>query len=144
MDSTARQIQLMHWGESIMIQEIIAKFYQAIIAILLSFLILSLCFTGYFWVKSAYYQNKSDKADYKYELKVFELEQKRARELVKKQLLIDKISEDYEIEKSRYKVKVETVTREVQKIIERPVYNSLCFDSDGLRSINSIITKVSN
>ena len=45
----------------------------------------------------------------------------------------------YEAEKSNQRVKVETVTREVQKIIDRDVYNNVCFDDDGKSAINSLI-----
>lgn len=41
--------------------------------------------------------------------------------------------------KTEQSTKVETITREVQKIIERPVYKSSCID-DGLRVINSLNT----
>ncbi len=50
-----------------------------------------------------------------------------------------KASEDYEKLNSEQRVKTETVTREVQKIIERPVYLNQCFDDDGLSAINSLI-----
>ncbi len=42
------------------------------------------------------------------------------------------MSADYEAAKSEQHVQVETVTREVQKIIDRPVYLNHCFDDDGL------------
>ena len=41
---------------------------------------------------------------------------------------------------SKQHVQVETVTREVQKIIDRPVYLNHCFDDDGLQQLNSLIT----
>ena len=49
------------------------------------------------------------------------------------------MSADYEKAKSEQRIKVETVTREVQKIIDRPVYQQFCFDDDGVSAINSLI-----
>lgn len=51
-----------------------------------------------------------------------------------------KASEDYEKLKSEQRVKTETITREVQKIVERPVYLNVCFDGDGVSAINRLIT----
>ena len=56
-----------------------------------------------------------------------------------KQDELNKASQDYEKLKSEQQVKTEVVTREVQKIIDRPVYLNVCFDADGLSAINSLI-----
>ena len=71
--------------------------------------------------------------------KIQEIEQKHLKALAEKQNLINQVSADYETLKSEQRVQVETVTREVQKIIERPVYLNHCFDDDGVNSINSLI-----
>lgn len=55
-------------------------------------------------------------------------------------LIGNQVSADYEQVKSEQRIKVETVTREVQKIIDRPVYNNVCLDDDGLQQLNSLIT----
>lgn len=68
------------------------------------------------------------------------LEQQHLKTLADKQNKINKVSADYEQLKSEQRVKVETVTREVQKIIDRPVYNNVCIDDTGLQHINSLIT----
>ena len=48
-----------------------------------------------------------------------------------------KASEDYEQTKQTERVKTETITRTVQKIVERPIYiNTNCFDDDGVRLAN--------
>jgi hypothetical protein len=48
-----------------------------------------------------------------------------------------KASEDYEQSKETERVKTETITRTVQKIVERPIYiNTNCFDDDGVRIVN--------
>ena len=73
-------------------------------------------------------------------VKIQKLKDDQQKALVEKQNKINKVSADYEQLKSEQRVKVETATREVQKIIERPVYNNVCIDADGLRNINSLIT----
>lgn len=72
--------------------------------------------------------------------KIQEIEQKHLKALAEKQNIINQVSADYETLKSEQRVQVETVTREVQKIIERPVYRNDCFDSDGVQQLNSLIT----
>jgi len=54
---------------------------------------------------------------------------------------INKVSADYEKLKSEQRVKNEVVIKEVQKIIERPVYRNICIDADGVSAINSLIPK---
>lgn len=55
----------------------------------------------------------------------------------KAQELANKAGEEYEESKEIERVKTEVITREVQKIVERPVYiNTNCFDDDGVRLIN--------
>lgn len=48
----------------------------------------------------------------------------------------DEASEQYEDSKEVERIKTETITREVQKIIERPVYINTCIDDDGVRLVN--------
>lgn len=71
--------------------------------------------------------------------KIQKLNDDQQKALIKKQNEVNKVSADYEQLKSEQRVKFETVTREVQKIINRPVYQSVCIDDDGLRIINSLI-----
>ena len=71
--------------------------------------------------------------------KIQKIEQANLKALAEKQNEINKVSADYEQAKSEQRVQVETVTREVQKIIERPVYSNVCIDDDGLQQINSLI-----
>lgn len=93
-------------------------------------------------VQIAYTNHLSGKlqvAEQKCSAKIQKLKDDQQKALVDKQNKINKVSADYEQLKSEQRVKVETVTREVQKIIERPVYNNVCIDDDGLRNINSLI-----
>jgi uncharacterized protein YlxW (UPF0749 family) len=76
--------------------------------------------------------------------KIQKLKDDQQKSLIEKQNKINKVSADYEQLKSEQRVKVETVTREVQKIIERPVYNNVCIDDTGLQHINSLISNDSS
>ena len=77
-------------------------------------------------------------------VKIQKLKDDQQKALIEKQNKINKVSADYEQLKSEQRVKVETVTREVQKIIDRPVYNNVCLDDDGVSAINSLITSDSS
>lgn len=87
---------------------------------------------------------KLNEANSKCNAKIQAFEQKQIKALAEKQNEINKVSADYETVKSEQRIKVETVTREVQKIIERPIYKSNCFDDDGLQQLNSLITNDSS
>ena len=71
--------------------------------------------------------------------KILKLEQQHQQAIQKQQTTINKLSADYEERIANQKVKVETVTKYVDKIIERDVYRNVCIDDDGLQSINSLI-----
>ena len=100
------------------------------------------------WVCQIAYTNhlsgQLKEADSKCIAKIQEIEQKHLKALAEKQNKINEVSADYEAEKSMQRVKVETVTREVQKIIDRPVYQQLCFDDEGVSAINSLISNDSS
>lgn len=72
--------------------------------------------------------------------KIQKLKDEQQKALIDKQNKINKASAEYEHLKSEQRVITETKIREVQKIIERPVYHNVCIDDDGLRIINSLIT----
>lgn len=87
---------------------------------------------------------KLNESEAKCTAKIQEIERKQLKALAEKQNLINQVSADYEQVKSEQRIKVETVAREVQKIIERPVYNNVCLDDDGVSAINSLITSDSS
>ena len=95
------------------------------------------------WVFQIAYTNhlsgQLKEADSKCVSKIQEIEQKHLKALAEKQNKINEVSADYEAEKSVQRRQVETVTREAQKIIERPVYQQHCFDDDGVQQLNSLI-----
>lgn len=131
-------------------QTFLAKFYEAVIFTLAAFLLLALLGAGVQTLRVAHYktqfenaelkcnQQKADiHADYKDQA---DLAAQRYQEaLAQRQSTINQLSSDYETEKAKYKVKVETVTKFVDKIVERDVYRNVCSDDDGMQSINSLI-----
>ena len=96
------------------------------------------------WLGQIAYTNhlsgKLRKADQQCAAKIQQIEQKHLKALTEKQNQINQMSSDYEATRSEQRVQVETVTREVQKIINRPVYLNHCFDDNGVSAINSLIT----
>jgi hypothetical protein len=97
------------------------------------------------WLGQIAYTNhlsgKLKEAESKCQAKIQEIERKQIEALAKKQDEINQVSADYEQAKSEQRGQVETVTREVQKIIERPVYQQHYFDDFGLQQLNSLIAK---
>ena len=93
-------------------------------------------------VQIAYTNHLSGKlqvAEQKCSAKIQKLKDDQQKALVEKQNNINKVSADYDQLKSEQRIITETKIREVQKIIERPIYNNVCIDADGLRNINSLI-----
>ncbi|MBV7307302.1 hypothetical protein KVY11_01145 [Acinetobacter sp. CWB-G5] len=131
-------------------QTFLAKFYEAVIFTLAAFLLVVLIGLGVQTLRVGHYktqfenaeltcnQQKADiHADYKDQA---DLAAQRYQEaLAQRQSTINQLSSDYETEKAKYKVKVETVTKFVDKVVERDVYRNVCSDDDGMQSINSLI-----
>ncbi|MCG6644490.1 hypothetical protein [Acinetobacter baumannii] len=82
---------------------------------------------------------KLKQADQQCMAQIQDIERKQVKALAEAQNELNKVSADYEQYKSEQRTKVEYVEREVQKIIERPVYLNRCIDSDGVYQINSLI-----
>lgn len=59
----------------------------------------------------------------------------REAELVKANTAADNLGKENEKAKIIYR----TITREVDKIVERPVYRNVCFDAAGLSSVNAAL-----
>ena len=100
---------------------------------------------SFMWLGQIAYTNhlsgKLKEADTKCTTKIQEIERKQIEALAEKQDEINQVSADYEQAKSEQRGQVETVTREVQKIIERPIYLNHCIDDFGLQQLNSLIAK---
>lgn len=119
---------------------IIAKFYEVVIYVLLALLFTTIIISGWYYYKSNLYKALYTNAKNDIEIMVLEAEINSQ----KKQAEIDLIKKDYEYEKENIKIRVETVTREIEKFIDRPVYNNVCIDDDGLQKINSLISNNTN
>lgn len=78
-------------------------------------------------------------AEQKCQSQIQEIERKNLKALAEKQNQINKVSADYEKVKAEQNTKVEYIEREVQKIVERPVYKSSCIDDDGMQQLNELI-----
>ena len=85
------------------------------------------------------YASKLKQANQKCIAQIQEIERKQVKALAEAQNKANNASAGYEQIKAEQRAKVETVTRTVQKIVERPIYKSSCFDADGLSEINSLI-----
>lgn len=112
---------------------IAAKYWRAIIIGLLAFLLLiTLMLLN---VKTG----KLKDAEAKCQQRIQAIEQAQYKALNEANAKANQASADYEQLKSERQAKVESVTRTVQKIVERPVYFNSCFDSDGMHELNSLI-----
>lgn len=112
---------------------IAAKFWREIIIGFLAFLLL---------ITLSVLNHKTGQlkqADQKCIAQIQVIERKQVKALAEAQNKANKASADYEQVKAEQRAKVETVTRTVQKIVERPIYLNRCFDADGLSEINSLI-----
>ena len=56
----------------------------------------------------------------------------------------DKIGEQFETEKVKIQVQKEYITNVVEKIVEKPVYTSDCFDNIGLQFYNENIRSLNS
>ncbi|MFH4054937.1 hypothetical protein WAI96_18335 [Acinetobacter baumannii] len=110
-----------------------AKYWREIIIVFLAFLLaISLAVLNY-------KTGQLKEAEQKFQSQIQEIERKNLKALAEKQNQINKVSADYERVKAEQRTKVEYVEREVQKIIERPIYKSACVDADGVQQINDLI-----
>lgn len=48
-------------------------------------------------------------------------------------------SEGFENDKAKTEIKYRTITRDVEKIVERPLYRNVCFDDGGLRAVRDAL-----
>ena len=48
-------------------------------------------------------------------------------------------SEGFENDRTKTEIKYRTITRQVEKIVERPSYRNVCFDEPGMHALRSAI-----
>lgn len=58
-----------------------------------------------------------------------------ARATAKKLDRIDVAAVGHEADKAKIRTEFLTITEEVERVVEKPVYRNICFDADGLRLI---------
>ncbi|WP_440871146.1 hypothetical protein [Acinetobacter baumannii] len=110
-----------------------AKYWREIIIVFLAFLLaISLAVLNY-------KTGQLKEAEQKFQSQIQEIERKNLKALAEKQNQINKVSADYEQVKAEQNTKVEYIEREVQKIVERPVYKSSCVDDAGVQQLNELI-----
>ncbi len=85
------------------------------------------------------YAGQLKQAEQQCQSQIQDIERKQVKALAEAQNELNKVSADYEQFKSEQRTKIEYVEREVQKIVERPVYKSACVDTDGVQQINDLI-----
>jgi len=71
----------------------------------------------------------------------FEAERLRSEAAAKTDALAkaDKAAENHEAEKAKLQQQFVTIYRDVEHVVEKPVYHNVCIDADGLRIIAKAI-----
>lgn len=115
-----------------MIMTFVAKFYENIIAFLL-FLVMVL------FIICSFQYYKLENIELNHQAYIQDIENKNLIAIHNKNIELNQVGKDYEIEKQVLKEKQNVIYRKVEKIIERPVYLNVCIDDDGLSEINSSI-----
>lgn len=116
----------------------LAKFYEVIIYFLLAMLLSALVWGGWQKYHRTMAENKVLNAEIECQGKINDALQpyldaeKRGREIAKE------VSEQYEEREAKERLRVEKITIEVPKIIERTVYLNSCFDDDGMQLVNDL------
>lgn len=115
---------------------LIAKFYELIIYALLVLLLCALVFGGWQKYKRAQAENKVLNAEIACNGRVEEALKPYKDAEKKSQEKANEVSEEYETTREAERVRTEYITRDVQKIVERPIYINNCFDTDGVSAVN--------
>lgn len=84
-----------------------------------------------------YYGRRMNNASW--EAKYAAAQQEAALQYAAKVEAFNKLADDYERAKADRKVVYETITKTVDRIVDRPVYRNVCIDDDGLRQINAAL-----
>lgn len=68
-----------------------------------------------------------------------EAELSRQRDVLRKTEKIDTSAVQHELAKTRIETEFVTITKEVERVVEKPTYRNICLDDDGLRVIAAAI-----
>lgn len=85
---------------------------------------LAIGFTGGWWVQGWRWDAS--------ELKRIETQWADAKKQIR---AIDKASEGYEGDRSAIRTEFIEITKEVERVVQKPVYRNVCLDDDGLRQL---------
>lgn len=72
--------------------------------------------------------------------KIEVLQAEASKAAVNEQNQAIKASTELENQRVNTQIKYRTITRTVEKVVDRPIYRNVCFDDDGVRSANTALT----
>ena len=75
----------------------------------------------------------------RYQGKIYQIERDKALVDMYAMSLWNIAGEQYENSRVELELKTHTVTKQIIKYVDRPVYKNICIDQDGLDAINSLI-----
>lgn len=85
-------------------------------------------------VAAWFYAGHRAVSEYKQEMVI-----EQAFATAEQQAKYNKLAEEYELLRTKRQENARTITKEVERIIEKPSYDGDCMDSDGLRWANEAI-----
>ena len=65
-----------------------------------------------------------------------------AAEAEKHQATVDQLTSEYEELKQLKDTRVEVITKEIERVVEKPIYQNECLDQEGIDLLNEINSKV--
>ena len=74
-----------------------------------------------------------------YESKALKTQQRAARDLARAVEQQDRAVAEFTKDQQHARIEYRTITRKVDKIVERPVYRNVCLDADGMRQLSAAI-----
>lgn len=97
----------------------------------LAVVLLALACVGFGWVKGVHHQQDKDA------IVAAKAERAAHGAYVAQAEKLNDVANALEVAKREKQIIYRTITRSVDKIVDRPVYHSACIDDDGLRLINA-------
>jgi hypothetical protein len=77
--------------------------------------------------------------DWRYGAKEADRQARLAKEQIRRADRIDTAASDHERDKAEIRIEYETITKEVERVVEKPIYRDMCLDADGLRVLSDAI-----
>lgn len=76
--------------------------------------------------------------DWRMDAKMLEQKQKAEKAQADQEARGDGAAKGLEGDKAKIEIRYKTITKTVEKIVERPVYKNVCLDQDGIDAINGV------